>query len=66
MNFIVRPFLHEGAVVMRLRDFIDSLELLEAQKSDTERLVEIRENVPEPGTLAVRLLVQDQEEEKEL
>lgn len=66
MNSIVRPFLHEGAIVMRLRDFINSLELLDAQKSDTERLVEIRENVPEPGTLAVRLWVQDQEQEEEL
>lgn len=52
-------FLHEGAIVMRLRDFIDALELLDAQKSDEERLVEIREDVPEPGALAIRLLVRD-------
>lgn len=51
-------FLHEGAIVMRLRDFTDALELLDAQKSVEDRLVEIREDVPEPGTLAIRLLPQ--------
>ena len=58
------PFLHEDAIVMRLRDFIDALELLDAQKSDEERLVEVREDVPEPGALTVRLLVRDEEEER--
>ena len=49
--------LHEDAILMTLRGFIDSLVLLDAQKSDEERLVEIREDVPEPGTYAVRLLL---------
>ncbi|QPD02812.1 MAG: hypothetical protein Nkreftii_000586 [Candidatus Nitrospira kreftii] len=40
--------LHDDAIVMRLRDFIDALELLDDLKSGGERLVEIREDVPEP------------------
>lgn len=51
-------FMHEDAVLMRLRDFIDALELLDARKTDEPRLVEIREDVPEPGTYAVRLIPQ--------
>lgn len=49
-------FVHDDAIIMRLRDFIDALELLDDQKSDEERLVEIREDVPEPGAYAVRLV----------
>ncbi len=49
--------LHDNAIVMRLRDFIDALELLDDQKSDEERLVEIREDVPEPGSFAVRFML---------
>lgn len=52
-------FVHEGAIVMRLRDFIDALEVLDDQKSDRERLVEIREDVPAPGAFAVRLITQE-------
>lgn len=51
-------FMHEDAVVMRLRDFIDALELLEARNTDEPQLVEIREDVPEPGTYALRLVPQ--------
>ena len=51
-------FLHDDAIVLRLRDFIDALELLDAQKSDEEKFVEIRVDVPEPGALAVRLVPQ--------
>ena len=49
--------LHEDAILMTLRSFIDSLVLLDAQKSDEDRLVEIREDCPEPGTYAVRLVL---------
>jgi|CXWL01.1.fsa_nt_gi hypothetical protein len=49
-------FVHDDAIIMRLRDFIDALELLDDQKSDEERLVEIREDVQEPGTYTVRLV----------
>lgn len=58
------PPLHDDAILMPLRDFIDALQLLDAQKSDTERLVEIREDCPETGTLAVRLMVRDEGEEE--
>ena len=57
------PLLHDDAILMPLRDFVDALQLLDAQKTDQERIVEIREDCPEPGTLAVRLVVRDQEEE---
>ncbi|MBK9306889.1 MAG: hypothetical protein IPM58_07345 [Nitrospira sp.] len=50
--------LHDHAIVMRLRDFIDALELLDDLKSDRERLVEIREDMQKPGTYAVRLVPQ--------
>lgn len=53
----------DDAILMPLRDFIDSLQLLDAQKTDQERIVEIREDCPEPGTLAVRLMVREQAEE---
>lgn len=43
------------AVVMRLGDFIAALE---DQISDKDRLLEIREACPEPGTYAVRFLPQ--------
>ena len=49
------PYVHEGAMVMRLRDLIDTLAVLDAKKTDVDRLVEIREDVPEPGSFAVRL-----------
>lgn len=55
--------LHDDAILMPLRDFIDALQLLDAQKTDQERIVEIREDCPEPNTLAVRLVVREQEEE---
>jgi hypothetical protein len=48
---------------MPLRDFIDALKLLDAQETDPERIVEIREDCPEPGTYSVRLLVQGEEDE---
>lgn len=48
-------FVHEGSILIRIRDFIDALE---DQHPDKERLLEIRENVPDPGTYAVRLLSQ--------
>ncbi len=51
-------FVHEDAVLMRLRDFIDALELLDTWKTDEDRLIEIREDLPEPGTYAVRLVPQ--------
>lgn len=57
------PPLHDDAILMPLRDFIDSLQLLDAQKTDQERIVEIREDCPEAGTLAVRLVVREQEDE---
>ena len=53
----------DDAILMPLRDFIDSLQLLDAQKTDQERIVEIREDCPEPNTLAVRLVVREQAEE---
>jgi hypothetical protein len=59
------PPLHDDAILMTLRDFIDALQLLNAKKSDGERLVEIREDCPEEGTYAVRLMVREQEEETE-
>lgn len=59
------PPLYEDAILMSLREFIDALSLLDAQKTEKERIVEIREDCPEPGTYAVRLLVRDQEEETE-
>jgi hypothetical protein len=57
--------LHDDAILMRLGDFIDALLLLDAQKTDEERIVEIREDCPEQGTLAVRLMVKGQEDETE-
>jgi hypothetical protein len=57
------PPLHDDAILMPLGDFIDSLQLLDAQKTDQERIVEIREDCPAPGTLAVRLMVREQAEE---
>ena len=59
------PPLYDDAILMPLRDFIDALQLLDAQKSDQERIVEIREDCPEPNTLAVRLVVREQAEETE-
>jgi len=53
----------DDTILMPLGDFIDSLQLLDAQKTDRERIVEIREDCPEPGTLAVRLVVREQAEE---
>lgn len=49
-------FVHDDAIVMRLRDFIDALEVLDDQKSNQDRLVEIRVDVPELGSYAVRLV----------
>lgn len=45
--------LHDDAVVMRLGDFINALE---DQHSDKDRFLEIREDCPESGTYAVRLV----------
>lgn len=45
--------LHDDAVVMRLGDFIKALD---EQHSNKDRLLEIREDVPEPGVFAVRLV----------
>ena len=59
------PPLHDDAILMPLGDFIDALQLLDAQVTDKERIVEIREDCPEPGTLAVRLVVREQEEATE-
>jgi hypothetical protein len=59
------PPLHDDAILMPLGDFIDALQLLDAQKTDQERIVEIREDCPEPNTLAVRLVVREQAEETE-
>ncbi len=59
------PPLHDDAILMPLGEFIDSLQLLDAQVTDKERMVEIREDCPEPGTLAMRLMVGEQEEETE-
>ena len=59
------PPLNDDAILMRLSDLIDALSVLDAQKTDQERLIEIREDVPEPGTLAIRLMVRDQAEETE-
>ena len=56
------PPLHENAVLIPLSDFVDTLSLLDAQKTDHERFVEVREDCPEFGTLAVRLMVRDQED----
>ena len=58
------PPLHDDTILMPLGDFIDSLQLLDAQKTNQERIVEIREDCPEPGTLAVRLMVGADETEK--
>lgn len=58
------PPLHDDAILMPLREFIDALSLLDAQKTNQERIVEIREDCPEPGTLAVRLMVGADETEK--
>ena len=53
----------DDTILMTLRDFIEALQLLDAQKTDQERIVEIREDCPDSGTLAVRLVVRGQEEE---
>lgn len=45
----------QDAVVMRLGDFIAALD---DQHPDKDRMLEIREDVPEQGTFAVRLLPQ--------
>ncbi len=55
----------DDTILMTLRDFIDALQLLDAQKTDQERIVELREDCPEPNTLAVRLVVREQGEESE-
>lgn len=47
--------LHDNAVVMRLGDFVSALD---EQHPDKDRLMEIREDVLESGTLAVRLVPQ--------
>ena len=59
------PPLHDDAILMPLGDFIDSLQLLDAQVTDKERMVEIREDCPESGTLAMRLMVGEQAGETE-
>jgi hypothetical protein len=53
---------HDDAILMPLMDFIDVLQVLESQKTDGERIVEIRENYPEPGTYAVRFIVRATED----
>lgn len=55
--------LHDDAILMPLGDFIDQLQLLDAQITDEERIVEIREDCPESGSWAIRLVVREQEEE---
>lgn len=45
--------LHADAVLMRIGDFITALD---DQHPDKNRLLEIREDVPEPGVLLVRLV----------
>ena len=57
--------LHEDAILLTLADFIETLSLLDAQKTDGEQLVEIREDVPEPGTFAFRLMEREEEDETE-
>lgn len=51
---------HDDAFIMNLRDFIDALELLDDQKTDEDQLVEIRVDVPEPGSYALRLVHLDE------
>ena len=48
----------QDAVVMRMGDFITALE---DQNPNKDRLLEIREDCPEPGTYAVRFLPQSPE-----
>jgi|CXWL01.1.fsa_nt_gi hypothetical protein len=59
------PPLYEDAIILPLKGFIETLSLLDAQKTDGEQFVEIREDVPEPGTFAFRLMVREEEEETE-
>lgn len=58
-------FVHDDAIIMNLRDFIDALELLDDRKTDEDRLVEIRGDCPEPGTLTLRLMIRDPEDTTE-
>lgn len=48
--------LHDDAILMPLGDFIDLLQVADAKKTDGELIVEIREDCPEDGTVAVRLV----------
>ena len=57
------PNLHDDAFLLTLSDYIDALSLLNAQVTRTERIVEIREDCPEPGTYAVRLVPVEVEKE---
>lgn len=53
-------FVHDDGIIMSLRNLIDALEVLDDQKSDEELMVEIREDVPEAGTYALRLVHLDE------
>ncbi len=55
--------LHDNAILVTLGDFIDTLRSFSAQHSDEDLTVEIQEDVPEPGTYAVRLLLVEVEKE---
>lgn len=46
---------HDDAVLIRIRDFIDALG---DQLPDKDQFLEVREDVPEPGVFAVRLIPQ--------
>jgi hypothetical protein len=55
--------LHDDAILLPLGDFIDLLQDLDAKQTDQPRMVEIREDCPESGSWAIRLVVREQEEE---
>lgn len=54
--------LHDDAILMPLSGFIDALQLWDAQITDEARMVEIREDCPEPGSYTVRFIVQETED----
>jgi|CXWL01.1.fsa_nt_gi hypothetical protein len=56
------PPLHENAILLSPGNFIDSISLWDAQIIDGERIVEIREDCPEPGSYAVRFIVRETED----
>lgn len=57
--------LHDDAIAMPLGDFLDWLQWFNALHRAHKRIVEIREDCPEPGAFSIRLLLGEQEEETE-